>query len=82
MLRFNDQFGLVLEKPKTSQQKNKKETLSCPKCKTGQIIKGKTAYGCSRWKEGCHFKYLFSDIKIKAKGKKLSKDFVKKILLS
>lgn len=27
--------------------------LPCPKCKQGHIIKGKTAYGCSRWKEGC-----------------------------
>lgn len=28
----------------------------CPKCKQGHIIKGKTAYGCSRWKEGCDFR--------------------------
>jgi len=82
LVRFNEQFGLVLEQPKSAQQKDKKETLSCPKCKTGQIIKGKTAYGCSRWKQGCQFKYLFSDIKIKAKGRKLSKELVKEILLS
>ena len=25
----------------------------CPLCGEGHIIKGKTAYGCSRWKEGC-----------------------------
>ncbi|NPD92117.1 DNA topoisomerase 3 [Xylanibacter muris] len=25
----------------------------CPLCGKGHIIKGKTAYGCSRWKEGC-----------------------------
>ena len=25
----------------------------CPLCGQGHIIKGKTAYGCSRWKEGC-----------------------------
>ena len=28
----------------------------CPKCKQGHVIKGKTAYGCSRWKEGCDFR--------------------------
>lgn len=28
----------------------------CPKCQQGHIIKGKTAYGCSRWKEGCDFR--------------------------
>lgn len=31
----------------------------CPVCKQGQIIKGKTAYGCSRWKEGCNFRMNF-----------------------
>jgi DNA topoisomerase-3 len=28
----------------------------CPVCGKGVIIKGKTAYGCSRWKEGCTFR--------------------------
>ena len=28
----------------------------CPKCKQGHVIKGNTAYGCSRWKEGCDFR--------------------------
>lgn len=28
----------------------------CPVCHQGRIIKGKTAYGCSRWKEGCTFR--------------------------
>lgn len=33
--------------------------LPCPVCKVGHIIKGRTAYGCSRWKEGCGFRRLF-----------------------
>ena len=32
----------------------------CPLCKSGTIIKGKTAYGCSRWKEGCGFRQPFN----------------------
>ena len=28
----------------------------CPVCGEGHIIKGKTAYGCSRWKEGCTYR--------------------------
>lgn len=28
----------------------------CPQCGEGKVIKGKTAYGCSRWKEGCDFR--------------------------
>ncbi len=27
----------------------------CPVCGKGHIIKGKNAYGCSNWKEGCKF---------------------------
>ncbi|MGK5092956.1 DNA topoisomerase 3 [Deltaproteobacteria bacterium TL4] len=27
----------------------------CPQCKKGQIIQGKRAWGCNRWKEGCTF---------------------------
>ena len=28
----------------------------CPKCGKGTIIKGKTAYGCSNWREGCDYR--------------------------
>ncbi len=28
----------------------------CPKCGQGTIIKGKVAYGCSRWREGCDYR--------------------------
>lgn len=31
----------------------------CPVCGKGHIIKGKTAYGCDRWKEGCTFRLQF-----------------------
>ena len=31
----------------------------CPVCGKGTIIKGKTAYGCSRWREGCTFRQPF-----------------------
>lgn len=33
-----------------------KEGDVCPECGKGHIIKGKTAYGCSKWKEGCTFR--------------------------
>lgn len=29
---------------------------ACPLCGKGTIIKGKTAYGCSRWREGCGYR--------------------------
>ena len=33
--------------------------LPCPVCHEGHIIKGNTAYGCSRWKEGCNWRIPF-----------------------
>ncbi|OFP32167.1 DNA topoisomerase III [Prevotella sp. HMSC069G02] len=33
----------------------------CPLCGKGRIIKGKTAYGCSCWKDGCKFVLPFND---------------------
>lgn len=54
--------------------KNKKKTsgktaeeLTCPKCKKGKLLKGKSAFGCSEWKNGCHFKISFKQF-----GKKLT----------
>ena len=31
----------------------------CPVCGKGVVIKGHTAYGCSRWREGCTFRKPF-----------------------
>ena len=33
----------------------------CPLCGKGYLIKGKTAYGCSEWKNGCSYRLLFAD---------------------
>ena len=48
--------------------RKKIDTPYCPKCKTGKILKGKTAYGCSEYKKGCHFVIHFEQF-----HKKLSK---------
>ena len=31
------------------------DEVTCPKCKEGKLLKGKKAFGCSRYKEGCDF---------------------------
>jgi DNA topoisomerase III len=38
----------------------------CPKCKKGNLIKGKSAYGCSNYKAGCNLvlPFTFADKKI------------------
>lgn len=33
-----------------------KEGDVCPLCGKGTVIRGKTAFGCSRWREGCTFR--------------------------
>jgi len=41
--------------------------IICPVCKTGTIIKGRAAYGCSGFKTGCTFRVSFE-----VEGKKLT----------
>lgn len=37
----------------------KSDVVICPKCKKGNILKGKSALGCSNFKNGCDFKVPF-----------------------
>lgn len=45
----------------------KEDILECPKCKNGNMLKGKAAMGCSDYKNGCTFKIPFELM-----GKKLT----------
>ncbi|GAA4363766.1 DNA topoisomerase 3 [Hymenobacter saemangeumensis] len=47
----------------------------CPACKTGHILRGKTAFGCARFREGCQFR-----LPAEVQGKKLSDPQVKALL--
>jgi DNA topoisomerase-3 len=52
------------EPKKTKAKKAVKKTddpdaITCPKCKKGIMLKGKTAFGCSEYKAGCTFKVMF-----------------------
>lgn len=49
-------------KPKATKPKPEiVEGAVCPLCGKGHIIKGKTAFGCSEWKNGCSFRKPFAD---------------------
>ncbi len=37
----------------------KAKEIICPKCKIGNVLKGKKSYGCSKWKDGCNFRLPF-----------------------
>ncbi len=82
LIRFDDNFNLKLE-PKMSAQtpsKTNSDKISCPKCKKGTVLKGKSAYGCSEHKNGCSFVFPFAKIKEVANGKTLTKELVLQIL--
>ena len=49
------------------------ETI-CPACKKGTLKKGKNAWGCSGWKEGCRFIIPFEFM-----GKKLTEPQIKRL---
>lgn len=85
LIRFDEKFHLILEEKKVSATADKIKTnnanpLTCPKCKTGIILKGKLAYGCSDYKIGCNFIFSFDKIREIAAGRELTKDLVFAIL--
>jgi len=80
-LIFDVSFNLLLkEKDASTKTTIKKDTIQCPKCKKGTVIKGKLAYGCSAYKEGCDFRFNFDMIRERANGKPLTKDLVISLL--
>ncbi len=88
LVRFDENYQLKLEIKKNNMssgtqsrsENSSKEKITCPKCKKGTILKGKTAYGCSNYKTGCDFVFTFENIKKIAKGKKLTKELVLQII--
>lgn len=49
----------VGKKTASSPRIKKIEEIKCPLCEKGHIIKGHTAYGCSRFREGCNLRLNF-----------------------
>ncbi|MHC9087337.1 type IA DNA topoisomerase [Tenacibaculum sp. IMCC1] len=92
LVRFDDNFNLKFEPKKgittkeeiTSSQtpRNDSEKITCPKCNKGTVLKGKSAYGCSEYKNGCDFVFTFENIKKMANGQPLTKELVLEILSS
>ena len=48
------------QKPEAKTEKKTDNTIFCPKCKKGKMLKGNSAFGCSEYKEGCNFKIGFT----------------------
>jgi DNA topoisomerase III len=56
VVKLDKDFNLLLE---AKEPKESKE-LVCPKCNKGEILVGKSAYGCGEWKAGCNFRVPLS----------------------
>lgn len=52
-------------KKRTSRKSGDEDLVGtpCPLCGKGTIIKGKTAYGCSEWRNGCTYRKPFDVVK-------------------
>lgn len=48
-----------IDTPKKNKATNNIINQLCPSCKKGNLIKGKSAYGCSKFNSGCSFKLDF-----------------------
>ena len=51
-LLFNSDYSLLFEQKPT-------EELLCPRCKIGLIVKGKSAWGCTAFRNGCQLRVPF-----------------------
>ncbi len=67
------------KKSRKPREKNKApsptdEPIICPMCRKGHILKGRSAYGCSAWQEGCSFRLPFDTY-----GSELTREQLQKI---
>ncbi len=73
-------FALAEEEPVIPEKKEKAapaepQETTCPACKKGILKKGKSAWGCSDWKDGCRFVVPFEFM-----GKKLTESQLKRLV--
>ncbi len=66
------------KKPKKESKIIQQEELICPKCQNAKMLKGKLAWGCSKWNEGCKFALPFEQFGKKITDKQVSQLITKK----
>lgn len=69
IIQLNSSFHIELEEKVP-------EELHCPRCKVGLILKGKSTWGCSNFRNGCQLRVPFSFL-----GKTLSDKQVEQLIL-
>ena len=68
------------DKPRAPRKKPVRslEEITCPACGKGHILRGRTAYGCSRYSEGCTFRLGFDEAAADLTPAQLAKKLTKK----
>ena len=56
----------------TEPKAEKNDDVICPKCKKGKMLKGKTAFGCSEYANGCSFKVMFEQFGLMLNDKQIA----------
>ncbi|MEJ8803330.1 type IA DNA topoisomerase [Pontibacter sp. H249] len=74
ILKLDANKQLVMERAEKAPEAD--PFAQCPRCKQGQLLKGKAAYGCSRFREGCQLIVPFEK-----GGKQLSEKQIGALLL-
>ncbi len=64
------------KKAETKAKPKAKKELTCPKCKEGKILKGKSAWGCTNWGNDCKIRIPFEYA-----GKKLTDKQIEALVL-
>ena len=88
-IKIEDEAKVTKSKPKEPRKLRAKaeavtsiEQIKCPLCKKGHLLKGRAAYGCSEFKNGCKFILPFSeysaDLEPKELQKMVKKNFARK----
>lgn len=80
ILSFNTDFTIAFSAAEeTKKEEAKPEVLTCPKCGEGTMLRGKSAYGCSKFREGCKFVVPFQVLESDYKTDQLTNAILAKL---
>jgi DNA topoisomerase-3 len=79
-LRLTSDFKVELEIKASDKTAKPRDKLICPRCNKGEMLKGKSAWGCSGYKEGCKFIVPFAELEEKFGNVELTPEIIKGLL--
>lgn len=59
----SDQGSSPVQAPPIAPEGSGPEGLACPRCGEGRILRGRQAWGCSRYAEGCSYRLGFDEVR-------------------